>query len=193
MRPEILTPLFAGVGTIKGIGEKLAKLLAKLLRGDEQEQARLVDVLFHLPTHVIDRRYRCTIAQLPQSGIATLEVVIGRHKAPPRGTRLPYKVEVHDDTGMMSLVFFSTHTEQMLRTYPEGQRRLISGEISWFGPEAQMSHPDFVLRLEEADRMPELEPVYPMTAGLSGKIYAKAAAAALEKLSGVQQVSRRAP
>ena len=28
MRPEILNPLFADVATVKGIGEKLAKLMA---------------------------------------------------------------------------------------------------------------------------------------------------------------------
>ena len=182
MRPIILNPLFAEVASVKGIGEKLAKHLARLLRGDEQVPARLVDVLFHLPTHVIDRRFHCTISQLPQSGIATLEVMIGRHKPAPRGTKLPYKIEVHDDTGQMGLVFFAAHSEQMLRTYPEGQRRLISGEVNWFGPEAQMSHPDFVLRLEEAEKMPVLQPVYPMTAGLSGKTFAKAAVAALEKI-----------
>lgn len=182
MRPAILNPLFAEVASVKGIGDKLAKLFAKLLRGDEQQPARLVDVLFHLPTHVTDRRFRCSISQLPQSGIATLEVVIGKHKPPPRGTRLPYKIEVHDDTGQMSLVFFAAHGEQMLRQFPQGQRRLISGEVSWFGTEAQISHPDYVLRLEEAGKMLELEPVYPLTAGLSGKIFAKAVAPALEKL-----------
>ncbi len=182
MRPASLNPLFAEVSSVKGIGYKLAKLFAKLLRGDEQRPARLVDVLFHLPSHAIDRRFRCSISQLPQSGIATLEVVIGKHKPPPRGTRLPYKIEVHDDTGQMSLVFFAAHGEQMLRQFPEGQRRLISGEVSWFGAEPQISHPDYVLRLEEADKMPELEPVYPLTAGLSGKVFAKAVTAALEKL-----------
>lgn len=174
--------MFAEVSTVKGIGEKIAKLLAKLLRGDEQQQARLVDVLFHLPTQAIDRRFRCTVAQLPQSGIATLELVIGKHTPPPRGTKLPYKIVAYDDTGQMNLVFFAAHSDQMLRQFPEGQRRCISGEISWFGLEPQMTHPDYVLRLEEADKMPLLEPVYPLTAGLSGKILAKAAVDGLEKL-----------
>ena len=79
MRPTILTPLFADVTSIKGIGDKMAKLLAKLLRsGGEVEHARMVDVLFHLPHTLVDRRYRCTISQLPLQGIVTLEVTIGR-------------------------------------------------------------------------------------------------------------------
>ena len=183
MRPQILNALFADVASVKGIGEKLAKLLARLLRGDELAEARLIDVLFHLPGQVIDRRFRCSVAQLPQTGIATLEVVIGKHHPAPRGTRLPYKIEAYDDTGQMTLVFFAAHAEQMLRTYPEGQRRFISGEVSWFGALAQMNHPDYVLRPEEADKMPLLEPIYSLTAGLSSKVVAKVAATALEKLA----------
>ena len=98
MRPVILNPLFADVSSLKGVGAKSALLLSKLLRSDGNE-ARLVDILFHLPTHLIDRRFRCTISQLPVQGVATVEVTIGKHKAPPRGSRLPYRIEAHDDTG----------------------------------------------------------------------------------------------
>ena len=181
MRPERLNPVFADVATVKGIGEKLAKLLGKLLRGTSGP-ARLIDALFHLPVSVIDRRFRCVISQLPVKGVVTLEVTIGRHHPPPRGSRLPYKVDAHDDTGHMVLVFFATHAEHMARNFPEGERRIISGEISWYGPEPQMSHPDYVLRVEDADKMPAIEPIYPLTAGLSSKIVQKAAAAALEKM-----------
>ena len=182
MRPTILTPLFADVTSIKGIGDKMAKLLAKLLRGGDTENARLVDVLFHLPHTLVDRRYRCTISQLPLQGIVTLEVTIGKHKPPPRGTRLPYKIEAHDDTGIMTLSFFSTYVDQLKRQFPVGEKRFISGEISWFGAEAQMSHPDYVLNADELAKMPVLEPIYPLTAGLSSKLLGKAAKAVLEKL-----------
>lgn len=186
MRPEILNPLFADVSTVKGIGEKLAKLLAKLLRGDASA-ARLVDVLFHLPASVIDRRYRCTISQLPVSGVVTLEVTIGKHHVPPRGSRLTYKVDATDDTGHMVLTFFAAHADHMARNYPAGERRLISGEISWYGAEPQMSHPDYVLRTDDEGKMPTIEPVYPLTAGLSSKILQKAAAVALEKLPALSE------
>ena len=181
MRPELLNPVFADVATVKGIGEKLAKLLGKLLRGTSGS-ARLIDALFHLPVSVIDRRFRCVISQLPVKGVVTLEVTIGRHHPPPRGSRLPFKIDAYDGTGHMILVFFATHAEHMARNFPEGERRIVSGEISWYGPEPQMSHPDYVLRVEDADKMPAIEPVYPLTAGLSSKILQKAAAVALEKM-----------
>ena len=181
MRPDILNPLFVELTSLKGIGEKLGKLLQNLLRG-EVGPARMVDALFHLPTGVIDRRFRCTISQLPVQGVATLEVTMGRHKVPPRGSRLPYRVEAFDDTGRMSLVFFSAHADHMKRNYPEGEKRFISGEISWFNHEAQMNHPDYVLNADDFVKMPELEPIYPLTAGIGNKVMQRVASAAVASL-----------
>ncbi len=180
MRPALLNPLFADVTSLKGIGAKSSGLLSKLLRTDGNP-ARLVDLLFHLPSHLVDRRFRCTISQLPVQGIATLEMTIGKHKAPPRGSRLPYRIEAYDDTGVMSLVFFANYADHIARQYPVGERRIISGEISWYGAEAQMSHPDYVLNAEEFAKLPMLEPIYPLTAGLSSKLLHKSALAALQK------------
>ncbi len=180
MRPAVLNPLFADVTSLKGIGAKSAVLMSKLLRADGNE-ARLVDILFHLPSHLIDRRFRCTISQLPVQGVATLEVTIGKHKAPPRGSRLPYRIEAYDDTGVMSLVFFATYADHLARQFPSGEKRFISGEISWYGAEAQMSHPDYVLNADEFSKLPLLEPVYPLTAGLSSKLLHKSAVAILGK------------
>jgi ATP-dependent DNA helicase RecG len=179
MRPSILTPLFASATSIKGIGDKINKLLAKLLSRDEP---RLIDVLFHVPNTMIDRRFKCTISQLPVQGVATLEVTIGKHHAPPRGSKQPYRIDAFDDTGVMSLVFFSTYADHLLRQFPEGAKRFISGEISWFRAEAKMTHPDYVLSGENIGKMPLLEPVYPLTAGLTSKTLQKAAQAALQKL-----------
>jgi ATP-dependent DNA helicase RecG len=179
MRPSILNPLFADIKTIKGIGDKMAKLFAKLVH---VESARLLDVLFHIPTGLIDRRFKCTISQLPVQGVATLEVTIGQHHAPPRGSKQPYRIEAFDDTGVMNLIYFTTYADHLLRQFPIGEKRLISGEISWFKAEAKMTHPDYVLSVHDAGKLPLLEPVYPLTAGISSKLIHKAAFAALEKL-----------
>ena len=50
MRPDILNPLFAEIDVLKGVGATLAKPLARL------GIARVVDLLFHLPTGMIERR-----------------------------------------------------------------------------------------------------------------------------------------
>jgi ATP-dependent DNA helicase RecG len=70
MRPDLLNPLFADVTALKGVGDKVAKLLQKVLhRGTAP--ARVVDMLLRLPVAVVDRRYRCTISQLPEQGVVT--------------------------------------------------------------------------------------------------------------------------
>ena len=55
MRPSILDPLFAPATSLPGVGPKVGKLLDTLL-GKGDGGARVVDLLFHLPTGTIDRR-----------------------------------------------------------------------------------------------------------------------------------------
>ena len=183
MRPSVLNPLFASASGIKGIGQKLDKVLAKFLRGDATASPRIVDLLFHLPTGIVDRRFRPRIADLPQKGIVTIEVKVGRHKPPPSfNKKLPYRVEVSDQTGTLTLVFFHAFADHLKRSLPEGETRFISGEISWYGEEPQIAHPDHILTAEEFSHMPLIEPVYPLTAGLSPKILGRAIRTALERL-----------
>jgi ATP-dependent DNA helicase RecG len=56
MRPSRLNPLFAAVTTLTGVGPQLERLYRRLF-GREQP-ARVIDLLFHLPTGAIDRRAR---------------------------------------------------------------------------------------------------------------------------------------
>ena len=183
MRPALLNPLFAGAAAIKGIGRKLDKTLAKLLRpGAEEtgETARIVDLLFHLPSGLVDRRYRPHIADLPREGIVTIEVTVTRHRPPPRGRRVPYRVDVADETGALTLVFFHGVAEHLLRTLPVGERRFISGAVEWYEGLPQIVHPDHVVTAEDFEHLPLIEPIYPLTEGLSGKVLAKAIRVALD-------------
>jgi ATP-dependent DNA helicase RecG len=171
MRPAILNPLFAPARSLKGVGEKVEKLLAAFLRGPSVGEARLVDLIFHLPTGVIDRRQRPLIRDLPQSGVVTVHVTVGRHKPPPRFKKgIPYRVEVFDETGALTLTFFHGFTDTIQRQLPEGEQRYISGVVSWYDGQPQISHADYILSAEEFGRMPLVDPVYPLTAGLSPKI-----------------------
>ena len=81
MRPQILFPLFADISTLPGIGPKLAKTIGGLAG------PHVVDLLWHLPSGLVDRRFAPKIADAPPGRVATLEVIIGRHKAPPPGRR----------------------------------------------------------------------------------------------------------
>jgi ATP-dependent DNA helicase RecG len=186
MRPPLLNPLFAGASGLKGIGDKLDRILAQFLRpanGTPGATTRIMDLLFHLPSGLVDRRFRPRIADLPREGVVTVEATVMRHRAPPpMNKRVPYRVEVSDGTGVLSLVFFHAYGDSIRRALPEGETRFISGKIDWFNAEPQMAHPDHIVSAAEFDRMPLIEPVYPLTEGLSAKVLAKAIAQALEKL-----------
>lgn len=181
MRPDLLNPLFADVTSLKGVGDKVAKLFQKVL-GKGATPARVVDLLLRPPVAVVDRRYRCTISQLPEQGIVTVEVMVGEHIPPKQGSKLPYRVEVFDDTGEMTLVYFKAYADSMKSLLPTGERRIVSGEISWFRADAQMNHPDHVVTVDAFANLPAIEPVYPLTAGLTGKAYLKAVQQALPRL-----------
>ena len=182
MRPSLLNPLFADAKTLKGLGDKQALLFAKVL-GRGADDPRVLDLVLRLPSGFVDRRYRCKINQLPEQGVVTVEVVVGRHLPPPQGKRqLPYRVEVHDETGQMTLVFFKAFADHLKGVLPEGQTRFVSGAIEWFRAEAQMPHPDHILTAETIRNLPAIEAVYPLTAGLSAKSYGKAVVQAIARL-----------
>ncbi len=187
MRPELLNPLFADVTALKGVGDKVAKLFQKVL-GRGSNPARVVDLLLRPPVAIVDRRYRCKINQLPEQGVVTVEVTVGRHVPPPKGKfGLPYRVEVFDETGQMTLVYFKAFADSLKSLLPEGQQRIVSGEISWFRADAQMNHPDYVVTAEAFSTLPSIEPVYALTAGLTGKATLKAMLQALERVPALPE------
>jgi ATP-dependent DNA helicase RecG len=183
MRPSLLDPLFAPVTTLDGVGPKLAVLLKTLLLPSGSDAAlRVRDLLLHLPSSVVDRRQRGEIAMAPEGGIVTLTVRIDRHQAPGRASTMPYRVFAQDETGEIALTYFRAQSGWMEKLLPIGETMVVSGRVEWFNGRPQMVHPDFVCSLEEAETMPLVEPVYPLTAGLSAKVLRKAIAASLAEV-----------
>ncbi|MFM9939603.1 MAG: ATP-dependent DNA helicase RecG [Hyphomicrobiaceae bacterium] len=176
MRPASYNPLFASAESLTGIGPRLIVLLRKALRLPPGiSEPRVVDLLWHLPTGVVDRRAEPTIAGATPGTIATLKVRVLKHRAPPRGnTKAPYKIACEDDTGRLDLVFFHAEHRFIERQLPVGEIRYVSGRVERYNDILQMSHPDYIVPPERRDDLPLIEPVYPLTAGLSGKVLGKA-------------------
>ena len=180
MRPAVLFPYFADVQSLHGVGDKVAQLLKKAM-GE-----RVRDLVLTPPSGLVDRSYRPTIAEAVGGEIATLEVTVGRHVAPSARGR-PYKIEVYDDTGEMTLVFFKVYGSSLEKQFPVGERRIVSGRTEAFNAQLQMAHPDYVVKPEEADTLPLYEPQYPLTAGLSPKVARKAVHGALKGLPNLPE------
>lgn len=64
---------------------------------------------------------------------------------------------------------FHAYPETLKRNLPEGSERVISGKLESFNGSLQMSHPDYVGRPEEMDRIKTVEAVYPLTGGITNK------------------------
>jgi ATP-dependent DNA helicase RecG len=174
MRPPSLTPLFAQVTSLPGIGPRLGKLVERLAG------PLVVDLLWHLPLGVIDRRNAPTVAKAEAGTVATITVTVGEHIV-PHNRRQPYRVWCSDDTGRISLTYFNGREDYLKKLLPPGERRVISGKVEIWQGDAQMTHPDHVVPVEELDSILRVEPVYGLTGGLTQRPLQKSIAAAVER------------
>ncbi|MDQ0392937.1 ATP-dependent DNA helicase RecG [Labrys monachus] len=142
--------------------------------------ARVLDVLFHVPAGVLDRRRRPKLAEAPLDVLVMVEVTVERHRA--SGGKGPYRVYCFDDTGDITLAFFAPQTTWIERALPVGEKRWVSGKIELFDGMRQMVHPDRIVDEEGLAILPLVEPVYPLTEGLFPRQIQKVAQAAVAKL-----------
>jgi ATP-dependent DNA helicase RecG len=173
-RPESLSPLFRSLHSIKGVGDKLAALLTRYFGAPEGQEAIALDILMHMPSGVVDRRRQVGIAEGYLNQIVTLKLHIDRHQPPPRGRpQVPHRVFAHDETGEISLVYFGSQGGWVEKLLPVGEERFVSGQIGFFNGGKQITHPDYVVEPDKFATLPLVEPVYPLTQGLSSKALAK--------------------
>jgi len=166
MRPPLLNPLFAPVTSLQGVGPKQDKLFRYLL--DRTTTPRLVDLLLHLPTNVIDRRARPKIRDAVPGTVVTLEVTIDRHRAAPPGrSRAPHLVYASDETGDVVLTYFRAKPDYIEKLLPKGETRYVSGTAQMFDGTLQIVHPDRVVDEQGLAKLPQIDAVYPLTEGLA--------------------------
>jgi ATP-dependent DNA helicase RecG len=181
MRPNLLNPLFAALSSLPGVGPRLEQLYRRLF--DREETPRVVDLLLHLPSGAIDRRARPKLRDVVPDTVVTVAVTVDRHRPPPpRRPRAPYQVCTSDETGDLILTFFNAHKDYLQRLLPVGELRYVSGTVALYDHMLQMVHPDRVITEAELARLGLVEPVYPLTEGLSLNQVRKAADAALDRV-----------
>ncbi len=170
--------LAVGMQFIKGVGPKLADLLAK------REIHTVEDALFCLPHRYEDRRELVPIRQL-QPGMPQVfqGTVLSANGATTKGGRTVFEVLVQDATGSILLKWFHANPLWMQRTWKVGRRGVFTGEVSSFGYLREVHHPDVEWLAEGADvqavmaadpvNFGRIVPVYPLTEGLHQKAMRK--------------------
>jgi len=181
MRPDVLNPLFAAITSLPGIGSKVERLYRRLLGRDDVP--RVVDLIMHLPTGTIDRRARPKLRDVQPDTVVTVAVTVDRHRPPPpRRSRAPYQIYTSDETGDLLLTYFNPHKDYLEKLLPVGATRYVSGTAAFYDGTLQMVHPDRVVDEAGLASLPLVEPVYPLTEGLSLNQVRKAVDAALTSL-----------
>jgi len=173
MRPDVLNPLFAEVETLPGVGPQVAKQLKRL------NVSRAVDLIYHLPTGVIER-IRAPAASASLIGRNVILELTPFQTREPRSGRGPTRVFASDSDGnSISLVYFN-NPGWAKKSLPIGEVRTVSGKLEQYGDEWQIIHPE----VSQAGKGPEpviREPVYPLTEGMTNKRMRELAAEVIER------------
>lgn len=161
MRPAELNFLFREVTTLTGVGTRTGTFLKKLC-GEH-----LADVLFHIPVGVIHRPYVAEVKDIPSGNYATVQVRVCEHV--PAYRRKPYRIigEIVGTGHVAELVFFNYRGDYLSTRLKVGETYYISGKIERVGGLFKIIHPDYIT--QERSQIPEFEPIYPLSAGLTNK------------------------
>lgn len=160
MRPERLNSLFAAADSLKGVGTGLARPLERL------GLTRLRDFLYHLPDRFVTRR---VVSDLDDASVGENVVVAltPLEYRSPAG-RGPFRVQAVDAVGnICSITYFGRNAGWAKKQLPLGQMRWIAGRLDQYGQLLQIVHPDHVSEASSAALGQLVEPVYPLSEGLT--------------------------
>jgi ATP-dependent DNA helicase RecG len=179
VRPALLDRLFAPVTTLSGVGPQLGRLI------ERAAGALIVDLLWHLPSGIVDRRAAPSVTELEDGSIVTLKLKVERHE--PGMGRRPYRIICYDGTGFITLIYFNMKGDYLQRLLPVGAERIVSGKVEFYVNIPQIAHPDYVVAVDQADKLKPIEPVYPLTAGLPPRVLQRAVASAVERVPSLPE------
>jgi len=163
---------------IKGVGPKLAELLAK------KSITTVEDALFLLPARYEDRRELNKIARL-RAGHREIfyAEVIEAGSASTKGGRKYYEAVVGDESGTVTLKWFNFNQRFMKGIWQPGKKAIITGEIVQYGYQREVHHPDVewiapgkdlaAVMAGDPINFGRTVPVYPLTEGLHQKTIRK--------------------
>lgn len=160
MRPERLNSLFAAADSLKGVGSGLARPLERL------GLTRVRDFIYHLPDRFVTRR---VVSDLDEASVGENVVVAltPLEYRSPAG-RGPFRVQAADAAGnVCSITYFGRNGGWAKKQLPLGEPRWIAGRLDQYGQMLQIVHPDHVSAESSAALGQLVEPVYPLSEGLT--------------------------
>ncbi len=171
MKRELIDFFNTDLQFIKGVGPVLATRLEDVLGG-----RRVLDFLMHRPAYVRARGITENINDAIAGQTVTIPLCVKSHKAGGafgRGRRRPTQIICNDKMGNTIVIQFfnSSYLDYWLKKLPVGQWRMISGKLER-GARATINHPDFIEEMQNADKIPAAQAIYPAGEGLTQKVFA---------------------
>ena len=186
-QPSGSTNLDTDIRFVKGVGERLGKVLGKL----GIFSAR--DLLMHYPHRHEDRTQFRRIAQLKQGETATIrgKVLVADAGRTPKSQTLLTKVAIGDGTGTASLVFFNQWYLKNRFVKLLGKEIIVYGTAQFGSRGIEIANPEWEEANDGGDSLSSnrIVPVYPLTEGLFQGTVRRIIYGALDKyLSEMEEV-----
>ena len=194
MKQELVDFLNMDLQFIRGVGPVLATRFSDVLGG-----RRVIDFMLHIPHTVRNRGITECVMDATYGDTITIPLQIKSHKpggAFGRGRRRPTQIICADKTGQMVVIqfFHSSYLDYWLKKLPIGTWRIVSGKIEMSGGRPTINHPDFIEEMQNANKIPTNQAIYPSGEGLTQKTFANVRdqifVALPEKLHGADDNTR---
>ena len=176
MRHELFEFLTTDLQFIRGVGPVLAARFNDVLGG-----RRVLDFLLHTPAYIRARGVTENISTATAGDVVTVPLLVKSHKQGGvfRGRRRPTQIICNDKMGNGVVIqFFNVNfLDYWLKKLPIGEWRMVSGKLDRVPrptinhPRPTINHPDFIEEMQNADKIPAIQAIYPAGDGLTQKTF----------------------
>ncbi len=156
--------IFSEITKLKGVGPQLSKYLKK------KKIEKIKDIILNLPYSETDRSRIFKIKELEVGKTQSIKILVKKLNF-PRIRNLPNKINCEDETGKIEIVYFNSREGYLRKIFPINKWLIVSGKVSYFNKKYQMTNPDYVTTLENAEYVVKNIPKYNLTKGLNEKKY----------------------
>ena len=169
MRPDILNFLFSPLSILRGIGDKTLKNYTRLLskkRILKEENTKVLDLLFHLPEKILQRKIVNSIKDIQEGDyiVAKVQVVTLN---PPENPRQPYTITCYLGNNFVNIVYYKYFENYINNKFKVGEEVFVSGKVTMYNSQVQIIHPDYISN--NLEDIPIYENIYPLTPGITNK------------------------
>ncbi|MBU6140378.1 MAG: ATP-dependent DNA helicase RecG [Proteobacteria bacterium] len=169
---DLLLPL----SSLRGVGAVLEQTLIKLIGRN-----KVFALLLHKPTRVEKISLCPRLFEVENDELIIVKAKVESH-IKPATNRQPHKVVCYNPTGYLNLIFFKIFPSQISKM-KVGSEIAILGHLQRLAGENKITHPQEILPANEIEKLPRLNVIYPLIAGVTQKFLSKKIGEILAKIS----------